>query len=45
MKHNKIWSVIFLISMLALAGCPDMAQKGGESSQSGSSGRSGGGGE
>jgi hypothetical protein len=41
MKQNKIWSMILLISMLALAGCPDMVQQGGGSSQS--SGSSGGG--
>jgi hypothetical protein len=31
---KQIWSVILLVSMLALAGCPDMVQQGGgESSQ------------
>jgi hypothetical protein len=31
---NKICSVVLLMSFLALAGCPDMVQQGGGSSQS-----------
>ena len=31
---KKICSVVLLMSFLALAGCPDMVQQGGGSSQS-----------
>jgi len=45
MKQNKIWSVILLISMLALAGCPDMVQQDSGSAPSAPRERGGGGGE
>jgi hypothetical protein len=30
--YKKIWSAILLVSLLTLAGCPEMAQQGGSSS-------------
>ncbi len=40
---SKIVSAILFVSLLALAGCPEMAQRSGDSSQSSDS--SGGGGD
>lgn len=39
---KRICSVVLLMSLLALAGCPDMVQQGGGSSQSEGSGGKGG---
>jgi len=35
---KKIWGAILLVSLLALGGCPEVAQQGGDSGSSRSSG-------
>jgi hypothetical protein len=40
---QRMCGAILLVSFLALAGCPDMVQQGGGTSQSGDSGDPGGG--
>jgi hypothetical protein len=34
---KKVWSAVLLVSLLSLAGCPEMAQQGGSSSGESSS--------
>jgi hypothetical protein len=35
---KKLWSALLLVSLFALAGCPEVAQQSGESSSERSSG-------